>query len=141
MAESSVPRNPPKPHGLDWRPVVNDYRAKAGRLDAPEIDGASLAATDAQIAPAANAGATLPPVNMRKLQEQLERDPLDMIAAMILAFTYGEMIELANAIWEAQPEGVAITQGNLPALLYGWSKSHAAATHGGDARAVKSAEA
>jgi len=66
------------------------------------------------------------PVNLRKFQEQLDRNCLDEIALLLLALTYGEMIELANAIWKAQPEGSAITQDNLPSLLHRWSKSRSA---------------
>ena len=46
MAESVVPGKPQKPHGLDWRPVVNDYRAKAGRSGAAEIEASDLVAGD-----------------------------------------------------------------------------------------------
>jgi hypothetical protein len=141
MAESAVPTNPSKPHGLDWRPVVNDYRAKAGRSDAPEIDGASPVVTGPQSATDANEDAMVAPINLRKFQEQLDRDRLDEIAALVLALTYCEMIELANAIWKAQPEGSAITQDNLAALLHRWSKSHPAVLDGGDAHSVKNAEA
>ena len=62
-------------------------------------------------------------VNLRKLQEQLDRQPLDEIAMLVQALTYGEMIELAEAMWRVQPEGAAVTQENLPALLHRWSKS------------------
>lgn len=62
-------------------------------------------------------------VNLRKLQEQLDRQPLDEIAMLVQALTYGEMIELAEGMWKVQPEGTAVTQENLPALLHRWSKS------------------
>jgi hypothetical protein len=62
-------------------------------------------------------------VNLRKLQEQLDRQPLDEIAMLVQALTYGEMIELAEGMWRVQPEGAAVTQENLPALLHRWSKS------------------
>ncbi len=62
-------------------------------------------------------------INLRKLQEQLDRKPLDEIAMLVQALTYGEMIELAEAMWKVQPEGTAVTQDNLPALLHRWSKS------------------
>src|ERR1700681_2429310 len=29
-----VPKKPPKPHGLNWRPVVDEYRQKTDRTDA-----------------------------------------------------------------------------------------------------------
>jgi hypothetical protein len=66
-------------------------------------------------------------VNLRKLQEQLSRKPLDEIATIVGVLTYGEMIELSEAIWRAQPEGSAITLENFPALLHRWSKSRSAA--------------
>jgi hypothetical protein len=66
------------------------------------------------------------PINLRKFQEQLNRSRLDDIASLVLALTYGEMIEMANAIWSVQPDGASITQDNLPALLHRWSKSRAA---------------
>jgi hypothetical protein len=62
-------------------------------------------------------------VNLRKLQEQLDRQPLDEIAMLVQALTYGEMIELAEGMWKVQPDGSAVTQENLPALLHRWSKS------------------
>jgi len=138
MAESVVPGKPQKPHGLDWRPVVSDYRAKAGRSGAAEIEASDLVAGDARAetrsdqrtAPDENEDAMVSPINLRKFQEQLNRNRLDEIAALVLALTYGEMIEMANAIWETQPEGSAITQDNLPALLHRWSKSRSAVADG-----------
>jgi len=66
-------------------------------------------------------------VNLRKLQEQLSRKPLDEIATLVCGLTYGEAIELSEGIWKAQPEGSAITLENFPALLHRWSKSRSAA--------------
>jgi hypothetical protein len=145
MAESVVPGKPQKPHGLDWRPVVNDYRARAGRSGASEIEAADLAAgdpradpkadlrpeprLDPRTAPEENEDAMVSPINLRKFQEQLNRNRLDEIAALVLALTYGEMIEMANAIWETQPEGTTITQDNLPAVLHRWSKSRSAVVY------------
>jgi hypothetical protein len=151
MAESVVPGKPQKPHGLDWRPVVNDYRAKAGRSGTAEIEVFDLAAgdprgetisdpkSDPRSAPDENEEAMVSPINLRKFQEQLNRNRLDEIAALVLALTYGEMIEMATAIWEAQPEGSAITQDNLPALLHRWSKSRSAVADG-EGQAVAPAE-
>lgn len=62
-------------------------------------------------------------INMRRLQEQLDRQPLDEIAMLVRALTYGEMIELAEGMWKVQPDGAAVTQENLPALLHKWSQS------------------
>jgi hypothetical protein len=49
------------------------------------------------------------------------REPLDEIATVVRGLTYGEMIEFAETLWKAQPEGSAITQENLPSLLHRWS--------------------
>jgi len=65
-------------------------------------------------------------INLRKLQEQLDRAPLDEIAMLVRALTYGEMIELAEGMWKVQPEGAAVTQESLPALLHRWSTSRTA---------------
>jgi hypothetical protein len=62
-------------------------------------------------------------INLRRLQEQLDRQPLDEIAMLVRALTYGEMIELAEGMWKVQPDGAAVTQENLPALLHRWSQS------------------
>lgn len=130
MAETVVPGKPQKQHGLDWRPVVNDYRARAGRSGTAEIEASDLAAGDPRADPGSaadeNEDAVVSPINLRKFQEQLNRSRLDEIAALVLALTYGEMIEMANAIWETQPDGSAITQDNLAALLHRWSKSRSA---------------
>ena len=59
-----------------------------------------------------------------KLEERFfARKPLDEVATLIQGLTYGEMIELAETMWNVRPEGSAITQDSLPALLYRWSKS------------------
>jgi len=65
-------------------------------------------------------------INLRKLQEQLDRAPLDEIAMLVRALTYGEMIELAEGMWKVQPDGAVVTQENLPALLHRWSTSRTA---------------
>ncbi len=67
-------------------------------------------------------------VNLRRLQEQLDRQPLDEIAMLVRALTYGEMIELAEGMWKVQPEGAAVTQENLPSLLHRWSQSRTVPT-------------
>ena len=52
--------------------------------------------------------------------------PLDDIAALIQTLTYGEMIELANAIWKSRSEG-DVTGETLPSVLHRWSANHLAA--------------
>jgi hypothetical protein len=121
-----VPKRPPRPHSLNWRPVVDEYRQKTDRTDAaePEDPRDVAVATDPLLPDEEDA--MVSPISMRKFQEQLDRNCLDEIALLLLALTYGEMIELADAIWTAQPEGSAITKENLPTLLHRWCKSRSA---------------
>jgi hypothetical protein len=128
MAEPAVPKKPPGAQGLNWRPVVDDYRLKTDRAGAPEPGAADDGTAAPRRAVDEHEDVTTSPVNLRKLQEQLDRNRLDEIAALVLSLTYGEMIELADAIWKAQPEGSGITQENLSALLHRWSKSRPANT-------------
>jgi hypothetical protein len=128
MAEP-VPKKLPRALGLNWRPVVDEYRQKTDRTDAAEPEDPRDVAADPLPLPDQEdekEDAMASPISLRKFQEQLDRNCLDEIALLLLALTYGEMIELADAIWSAQPEGTAITKENLPALLYRWSKSRSA---------------
>jgi hypothetical protein len=125
VAEVEFPKRPPTLGVMDRRPLTDDYRS--GRNGAGMVRQASPgdAARDGfdqrnQYEVAMNTGTN---VNLRKLQEQLDRQPLDEIAMLVQALTYGEMIELAEGMWKVQPDGSAVTQENLPALLHRWSKS------------------
>jgi hypothetical protein len=60
-------------------------------------------------------------VNLQKLEEQLARGRLDEIAALMRALTYGEMIELAEGLWNLNGQGSEISKDNLPRLLHLWS--------------------
>ncbi len=134
VVEAEFPKRPPASEETDWRPLT-DYRspppyppplAGEGRVGAPVRQAASADGArnrfDARnhYEVAMNTGTN---VNLRKLQEQLDRQPLDEIAMLVQALTYGEMIELAEGMWKVQPDGSAVTQENLPALLHRWSKS------------------
>ena len=99
--------------GIPARPRSHDWSTADGNeTDAPFDRGGEM-----------DTGTT---VNLRKLQEQLVRKPLDEIATLVGGLTYGEMIELSEAIWRAQSERSAITLENFPALLHRWSKSRSA---------------
>jgi hypothetical protein len=65
-------------------------------------------------------------VNLQKLEEQLARGPVDEIAALMRALTYGEMIELAEGLWNVNGQGSEISKDNLPGLLHRWSTSRTA---------------
>jgi hypothetical protein len=62
-------------------------------------------------------------VDLESLERQLERRPIEEIASLIRALTYGEMIELAEGLWNTRPEGADISKDNLPGLLHRWSVS------------------
>ena len=61
--------------------------------------------------------------NLQDIMEQPGRRRLDSIAALVTTLTYGEMIEMAEAIWTMQSDGAALTQETLPALLHRWSQA------------------
>jgi hypothetical protein len=63
-----------------------------------------------------------PPINLDKLENELNRDRLKEIATLVRSLTYGEMMELTQAIWNVRPEGM-IDQQSLPMRLHLWSKS------------------
>jgi hypothetical protein len=64
-----------------------------------------------------------PIVDLRKLEAELGRKRLDEIAGVVRALTYGEMIELAESMWNVKPDDSELTERNLPAVLYRWSTS------------------
>jgi len=69
-----------------------------------------------------------------RIQQHQTLTPLDDIAALVQCLTYGEMIELSEAIWKSRSEG-AVTEETLPPVLHRWSASHlASAQTSGDMR-------
>ena len=64
-----------------------------------------------------------PVVDLRKLEAALGRKRLDEIADFVRALTYGEMIELAESMWNVKPDDAELSESNLPAVLYRWSTS------------------
>ena len=125
MDEVEFPKRLALPGPADWRASADDYRSErngagAVRQAASEDGVRNRFDMRNNYEAAMNTGTN---VNLRKLQEQLDRQPLDEIAMLVQALTYGEMIELAEGMWKVQPDGSAVTQENLPALLHRWSKS------------------
>jgi hypothetical protein len=124
VAEAEFPKRSPAPEETDWR-AATDYRSERNgaamvRRAVPDDGRGNRFDARNHYEVAMNTGTN---VNLRKLQEQLDRQPLDEIAMLVQALTYGEMIELAEGMWKVQPDGAAVTQENLPALLHRWSKS------------------
>jgi hypothetical protein len=78
-------------------------------------------------APAEDAAAQEPPappvVDLHKLEAELGRKRLDEIADVVRALTYGEMIELAESMWNVKPDDSELNERSLPAILYRWSTS------------------
>ena len=99
------------PKLTDRRRSVEDFRTEAFRRDA-------LVREKVEEETKPDRG-----VNLRRLAEQLERRPMDEIAALIRSLTYGEMIEFAEGLWTTQPEGSVISKDNLPSLLHRWAMS------------------
>jgi hypothetical protein len=125
VAEIEFPKRPPMLAYILRRSLTDDYGSE--HEDAQTVphgasdDGAANGFDmndDYEVA--MNSGTN---INLRRLQEQLDRQPLDEIAMLVRALTYGEMIELAEGMWKVQPDGAAVTQENLPALLHRWSQS------------------
>jgi hypothetical protein len=124
VVEADFPKRLAAPEDTDW-PALTDYRSErngAGTVRQAVSEDGVRNRFDVRNhhEVAMNTGTN---VNLRKLQEQLDRQPLDEIAMLVQALTYGEMIELAEGMWKVQPDGAAVTQENLPALLHRWSKS------------------
>ena len=84
----------------DRRLAPDDFKSEAFRHDAHEREHA-----------------------LQKLAEALDRRPIDEIATLIRALTYGDMIELAEGLWSAQAEGLDWSKDTLPSVLHRWSIS------------------
>jgi hypothetical protein len=100
----------------DTRPVPSDFRPKPLR-GARGADGDGFYSGEPGSSLVDGAG-----INLTKFEDDLNRNPLDEIATLVRALTYGEMMELAQAIWKIRPEG-AIDQQSLPMMLHLWSTS------------------
>jgi hypothetical protein len=56
--------------------------------------------------------------NLRGDRNELGHSRLDEIARAIRTLTYGEMLELAEAIWKVNSRGSEITESDLPGVLH-----------------------
>jgi hypothetical protein len=126
MADVMFQRQAPVPRELDTRMVSDDYRprrvvrtrassdADSENYRTEELNEHQYSETSTEISSQ---------VNLGRLEHQLRRNPLDEIATMVRALTYGEMMEFAQAIWKIRPEGEGVSQDTLPMLLHRWSIS------------------
>jgi len=128
MADIIFPKRTPTPRDLDMRPVPDDYRPQntRGRVSSDEdaeYDEYDQADEIHEQVYADNSTKVAGEVDLYKLEHELNRNPLNEIATLMRALTYGEMMELAQAIWKIRPEGENVDQDSLPMLLHRWSTS------------------
>jgi hypothetical protein len=99
------------PRATDRRLKAEEFRSDAFRRDALERERRQEEM---------NASGS---VNLQRLEEQLERQPVDEIAALMRALTYGEMMELAEGLCNINGQGSEISKDNLAGLLHRWATS------------------
>jgi hypothetical protein len=125
MADLTFSKQAPMPRELDTGLTLNDYRPKRVRTRASsDVDGENYQDDEFHEQNYSEASTEISrQVNLRKLEHELSRNPLNEIATMMRALTYGEMMELAQGIWKIRPEGEGVNQDSLPMMLHRWSTS------------------
>jgi hypothetical protein len=88
---------------LKAAPLRDDYDEPESEVMPPETATAYTTAPD-----------TRPP-------SATEANRLDDIALLTCSLTYGEMMDLAAALWQMRPEGKEITEQELPGMWHRWS--------------------
>jgi hypothetical protein len=119
---------------IDWQNGAPDrghgdlpesYKPRALRLGATAAPPAS-GPLPAALAPLPSAEELAsqepgPVVDLHRLEAELGRRRLDEIAGVVRTLTYGEMMELAESMWNVRAGDAELTEHNLPAVLYRWS--------------------
>jgi hypothetical protein len=119
MIDVIFPKRAPTPRERDSRPIPNDYRPKQMRAV-----GSGGAESDGYYDDLGSQTFLDGSAIMHRLEDELNRNRLNEIAALVRALTYGEMMELAQAIWKIRPEGATtVDQHSLPMMLHLWSTS------------------
>jgi len=103
--------------GRDLDSIAHGYKPPVSHLPKSDEGEPEPLDDDAEVA-CDEANATL-----KTAADDVYRNRIDEIALLVQSITYGEMIEVAEAMWKAQPTDTAITQENLPKLLHQWAKS------------------
>jgi hypothetical protein len=128
MAEHEFPKW--SPFARDRRLSPADIRSGEGyrsRSADPEVSDSPAMSEVAKKSRRSAEMSTEATQHLGRLQQQPTPAPLDEIATLVQSLTYGEMMELSQAIWKGQPhQGSDVTQESLPALLYCWSISRSA---------------
>jgi hypothetical protein len=124
MADVIFPKRVPTPRELDTRPIPSDYRPKRVRL----LDGSSTLSEGYYGDELTNQNYSEASVEISgrvdlPRPDEFDRDRLNEIATLVRTLTYGEMMELAHAIWKIRPEGAEVDQYSLPMMLHLWSTS------------------
>jgi hypothetical protein len=125
MADVIFPKRAPAPRELDTRPIPSDYRPRRVRLleisstESEDHYGDELG--DQNYAEAAMEVSRQ--IRLCGPEDELGRDRLNEIATLVRTLTYGEMMELAHAIWKIRPVGGEVDQHSLPMMLHLWSTS------------------
>jgi hypothetical protein len=103
--------------------LPESFKPKALRLATPEPAPAPTPPPQAASPSAEEMAAQepAPVVDLRRLEAELGRKRLDEIADVVRLLTYGEMMELAETMWNVRPNDTDLTEHNLPAVLYRWS--------------------
>jgi hypothetical protein len=125
MADVIFPKQAPTPRELDTRPISGDFRPKRMRLlgkgaaEGESYYGDDLRdQDDSEVTMDFSGQLSLP-----KPEDELGRNRLNEIATLVRNLTYGEMVELAHALWKIRPEGEEVDQHSLPMMLHLWSTS------------------
>jgi hypothetical protein len=113
MIDVIFPKRAPTPRERDTRPAPSDYRPKPVRAVGGADSDGYYGDEPASLLDGAG-------INLHKLEDELNRNRLNEIATLVRALTYGEMMELAHAIWKIRPEGT-VDQQSLPMMLHLWS--------------------
>ncbi|HLK81459.1 MAG TPA: hypothetical protein VKT99_08180 [Xanthobacteraceae bacterium] len=132
MADVIFPKRAPTPRELDTRPVAGDYRPKKMRLfDTSGAESESSYSDELRDQDYSEAALDISrELSLHRSEDELSRNRLQLgrnrlneIATLMRSLTYGEMIELAQALWKIRPEGEEVDQRNLPMMLHLWSTS------------------
>ena len=111
------------PRDLNSRPIADFRPGNRGRSD--ELEGRDRPGMNEDTQNHRTAE-----MSAEAALDGLSRTLLDEIGTLVQGLTYGEMIELSEAMWKFRAEGSGVTQETLPELLHRWSKSRSATAHG-----------
>lgn len=117
MIDVIFPKRAPSARDRDLRPIPSDYQPRQlSTLDADGIGGDTYY-EDLGGGPACLEGT-------HGMDDDSSRNRLNEIASLVRSLTYGEMIELARALWNLRGQD-GLDQHSLPMTLHQWSTASA----------------